>query len=176
MSWKKGNAEFVHSAIYDKQRESLIKGQRPHTVVVSCSDSRLPPEIILSQLDLGQLFVVRTAGHVVDNAAYESIKYAVDHLRPERILVIGHESCGAVQAAINGAKGFPTIVNAIRPAIKAIVRKYDLYSMDRASFLELVIAKHTANITADLKSRLKFQDIQTLYYNLQTGILDRISM
>jgi carbonic anhydrase len=85
-------------------RERLISGQKPHTIVLSCSDSRVPPEIIFDQR-LGEIFVVRTAGQSLDFAAIASIEYAVSHLGTNLIVVMGHESCGAVKAALGTLKG-----------------------------------------------------------------------
>src|SRR5574337_648976 len=80
-------------------REELAKGQHPHAVIVTCSDSRVAPEIVFNQ-DLGHIFVVRTAGNVVDAVALGSIEYAVEHLHTPLVVVMGHESCGAVNAAV----------------------------------------------------------------------------
>lgn len=100
-------------------RAELSKGQHPRAVVVACSDSRVVPEIVFNQ-DLGSVFVVRTAGNVVDSIAPGSIEYAVEHLHTP--LVMGHESCGAVTAAA-GASGEPhgnigAIIKKILPAVK----------------------------------------------------------
>lgn len=102
-------------------RKELAKGQRPYAVVVACSDSRVAPEIVFDE-NLGQIFVVRTAGNVVDSVALGSIEYAVEHLHVPLIMVMGHESCGAVKATVDH-KGKPegnigTIVTKISPAVK----------------------------------------------------------
>lgn len=106
-------------------RESLANGQKPHTIVLSCSDSRLPPEAIFDQ-GLGDLFVVRLAGNVLNPEAIASIEYAVSHLGPKLLLVMGHESCGAVGAAIqakpgqsNGSESLDVLVKHIRSHISA---------------------------------------------------------
>lgn len=84
--------------------QRLSTGQKPHTIVLSCSDSRVPPEIIFDQ-KLGEIFVVRTAGESLDPNALGSIEYAVEHLGARLILVMGHTSCGAVKAAIQTING-----------------------------------------------------------------------
>lgn len=77
----------------------LKKGQHPFAVVVSCSDSRVPPELIFDQ-GLGDLFVIRTAGNVIGDYELGSIEYAVEHLKTPLVIVLGHENCGAVSAFI----------------------------------------------------------------------------
>lgn len=83
---------------------SLSEGQKPHTIILSCSDSRVPPEVVFDQ-KLGEIFVVRTAGQALDSSAIASIEYAVSHLGTNLIVVMGHESCGAVKAALSTLSG-----------------------------------------------------------------------
>ena len=100
-------------------REELTNGQKPHTVVITCSDSRVPPELIFNA-DLGELFTIRTAGNVVGDYEVGSVEYAVDHLGSQLVLVMGHSSCGAVGAAVEGhAEGnVASIVEEIVPSVK----------------------------------------------------------
>lgn len=99
-----GNTRFVkeqyqdHSNLKEKIMR-LSKAQNPKAIVISCSDSRVPPEIIFDQ-NLGDLFVVRVAGNVASDAVIGSIEYAVRHLGVGLIIVLGHERCGAVRATI----------------------------------------------------------------------------
>lgn len=102
-----------------KRRAEVFKGQHPFAVIVGCSDSRVPPEILFDQ-GIGDLFVVRTAGNVVDSVALGSIEYAVEHLGTNLVVVLGHEKCGAVAATVGGGDAPPnikTIVDMIRPAV-----------------------------------------------------------
>lgn len=85
-------------------RQKLTTGQQPHAIILSCSDSRVPPEIVFDQ-KLGEIFVVRTAGQALDFSAIASIEYAISHLGSNLIVVMGHESCGAVKAALGTLKG-----------------------------------------------------------------------
>jgi carbonic anhydrase len=106
---KKGNARYMHgqftrNGIGKRDRAKLISGQKPHAIVLSCSDSRVPPEIVFDQ-KLGDIFVVRTAGESLSSSAIASIEYAVSHLGSNLIVVMGHESCGAVKAALDTLKG-----------------------------------------------------------------------
>lgn len=83
----------------DKEiRQTLLDGQKPDAAVLSCSDSRVPPEIIFDQ-GLGDLFTVRTAGQLIDSAVIASLEYAVKELHVSLICVLGHEHCGAIEAA-----------------------------------------------------------------------------
>lgn len=102
------------------RRAELAGAQHPIAVVVSCSDSRVPPELLFDQ-GFGDLFVVRTAGNIVDSIALGSIEYAVDHLGAKLIIVLGHERCGAVTAAMQGGDApgnIKSVVDAIKPAVE----------------------------------------------------------
>lgn len=95
------------------------KAQHPKAIILGCSDSRVPPEIIFDQ-GVGDLFVVRTAGHVVDAMALGSMEYAVEHLHTKLIVVLGHEKCGAVDATLKGGEApgnIKSVVGAIQPAV-----------------------------------------------------------
>jgi carbonic anhydrase len=97
-----GNARFVkgemrHQGESVERRTALSSEQKPFAVIVSCSDSRVPPELVFDQ-GLGDLFVIRTAGNLVDSIALGSIEYAVKHLGVKLIVVMGHENCGVIKA------------------------------------------------------------------------------
>lgn len=119
-----GNVRFtsaasVHPHQTSSRRAELAGGQKPFAVIVGCSDSRTAPEVVFDQ-GLGDLFVVRTAGNVADDVALGSIEYAVEHLGSTLIVVLGHEKCGAVKAALDGGKlpgHLPAIGKFIRPAV-----------------------------------------------------------
>jgi carbonic anhydrase len=119
-----GNQRFVSGKTKTVElaslRQSLTKGQAPKVVVLACSDSRVSPEILFDK-SLGDLFVVRSAGNIADAIGVGSIEYAVEHLGSSVLVVLGHESCGAVTAACSGDK-MPTtnlqaIVDKISPAV-----------------------------------------------------------
>lgn len=106
---QKGNKRFTSAearrdGIKSIDRKKLVSGQKPYAIVLSCSDSRVPPEIVFDQ-KLGEIFVVRTAGQSLDFATLASIEYGVTHLGSNLIVVMGHESCGAVKAALATLKG-----------------------------------------------------------------------
>ncbi len=100
---KSGNERFVNNKselinVTNERRDQLKDGQNPYAVVVSCSDSRVTPNIVFNA-GLGEIFDIRIAGNVVDDNALGSIEYGVEHLNTPLIVVMGHESCGAVTAA-----------------------------------------------------------------------------
>lgn len=108
-----------------EQRTLVAKAQLPFAIVVSCSDSRVPPEIVFDQ-GLGDLFVVRVAGQVLDDPSVGSVEYAVEHLGARLIVVLGHERCGAVDAACKGVDPgahVGSLVAAIRPAVEVARRR-----------------------------------------------------
>ncbi len=103
------------------RQQLATEGQKPFAIVVTCSDSRVPPEILFDQ-GLGDLFVVRSAGNVVDEVGLASIEYAVEHLGASLLIVVGHSECGAVKAVVHGgeAKGhLPALLRHLEPAVKA---------------------------------------------------------
>lgn len=99
-----GNARFAsdhlaHPNRDDIRRAHVATGQNPFVAVLSCSDSRVPPEIVFDQ-GLGDIFVVRVAGNTVDQLGLQTLAYGVEHLGVGLIVVLGHDSCGAVKAAV----------------------------------------------------------------------------
>ena len=108
-----GNKRFISGEILNKDltKENLKKlsmGQKPLAVIVGCSDSRVNPEIIFDQ-GLGDLFVIRDAGNVIDKITMGSVEYGVEHLGAPLIVVLGHEKCGAVEATVNKAQASENI-------------------------------------------------------------------
>jgi carbonic anhydrase len=157
-----------------KRRAELIKSQHPIAAIVSCSDSRVPPEIVFDQ-GLGDLFIVRVAGNVINDEGLGSIEYSVDHLGARLILVLGHQSCGAVKAARDtiAAKGkapghIQSLVTAIKPAVEATA-KDDLDTTIKANVKNVVQALRSS--TPILKAEVDSGQIQVVggYYSLDTG-------
>ncbi len=109
---KTGNKHFAegkldHPRTSPTIRKELANGQKPDAIVLSCSDSRVPPELLFEK-GLGELFVVRVAGNVLGSATVASIEYAAEHLGSRLIIIMGHESCGAIKTALNQPRGKPT--------------------------------------------------------------------
>jgi carbonic anhydrase len=119
-----GNARFAsnqatHPNQAAERRAEVVSGQHPFALIVGCSDSRVPPEILFDQ-GIGDIFVVRTAGQVMDNVTIASIEYAVEHLNVPLVVVLGHDGCGAVKATIAGGEApghLGSLVESIKPAI-----------------------------------------------------------
>lgn len=109
----------------ESRRAELTTGQHPYAMIFSCVDSRVPPELIFDE-GLGDLFVIRTAGQVIDSAVLGSLEFGVDELSIPLLMVLGHEGCGAVKATLEAVEANATapgeinfLVEAIRPAIEA---------------------------------------------------------
>ena len=120
------NRMTMQSASGPETRQALAAGQRPYAVILSCSDSRVPPEIIFDK-GLGEIFVVRVAGNIPDPIVIGSIEYAVEHFGSPLIMVLGHSRCGAVKAAVEATGhehgGIGAIVNTISPAVRLAKEK-----------------------------------------------------
>ena len=125
--WKRlmeGNMRFVQGMFQGRNlldlRRTLTKGQQPEAAVLCCSDSRVPAEIIFDQ-SLGDLFVVRTAGLVLDPTTIGSLEYAVAHLKVALLIIKGHECCGAVTAAVEHPEAneghIGAVIEQIAPAV-----------------------------------------------------------
>ncbi|MBS0622406.1 MAG: carbonic anhydrase [Verrucomicrobia bacterium] len=147
-----GNQRYVHSTTicqedWSAERQAHIHGQAPFAVILTCSDSRVPPEIIFDQ-ELGDLFVIRVAGNVVDDFAIGSIEYGVTILGADTVLVLGHSNCGAVDGALKGLKfdnHIQEVLDAIQPAIEAVQGTSE-------NVLEKAIKANVRHVESKLKS------------------------
>jgi carbonic anhydrase len=148
-----GNQRFAAGLTAQKdvgaaRRTALIQGESPSAVLLSCSDSRVPPELVLDQ-GLGDIFVVRVAGNVADPVTLGSIEYAVEHLNVPLIIVMGHDKCGAVAATVQGGKpegNIRSIVAKIAPA----VRKARASGKKGDDLLDAAISENVKNVIASL--------------------------
>jgi len=121
---KAGNKRYMENRAMKRNttetdRAVLKSAQKPFAVVVTCSDSRLSPEIIFDQ-KLGDIFVIRNAGNIVDTTTLGSVEYAIEHLKVPLVVVMGHDSCGAVNGAYSSgeySENLQTIIDSIRPVI-----------------------------------------------------------
>ena len=133
----RGNERFVagrpdHPHQSAQRRRAVSRsGQQPFAIILSCADSRVPPEIIFDQ-GLGDLFVIRVAGNVLDDIILGTIEYAVEHMHVPLIMVLGHDQCGAVTAAVKGVEvrnHIQSLAEALRPAVEiARTQEGDLIS------------------------------------------------
>ncbi len=127
---KDGNHHYItmhlkHPDQSKKRRHELLRGQHPFVIVLSCSDSRVPPEVIFDQ-GLGDIFEIRNAGNVLDEHVIGSIEYAVVHCGVKLVVVLSHEDCGAVTAAIKNnkeSKYIESLTESIKPAIPQKTKK-----------------------------------------------------
>ena len=176
---KEGNNRYVNdqeTPSSDKElRGSLTGGQQPFAIVLSCADSRVVPEMIFD-CNIGELFVVRVAGNIANKSSIASIEYAVAHLNCKMILVLGHESCGAVTAAVNGGDNGSNlnhltdhIANAVQAGQgKDLADVIKINAVDNAKALasnSQIIGDAVANNNVVIKSG---------YYNLGSGVVDFI--
>jgi carbonic anhydrase len=135
-------------------RQTLAGGQHPFAIVFSCVDSRVPPELVFDQ-GLGDLFVIRSAGHVLDHAVLGSLQYGVAELKIPLLLVLGHEKCGAVKATVeavekhSAASGtdIDALVTAIRPAVLKAQEKHP------ADLIDASVRANTVAVAADLGTK-----------------------
>ncbi len=178
-----GNRRFAasmaeHPDQSEALRMNLSHSQHPFAVVLTCSDSRVAPELIFDQ-GLGDLFVIRVAGNILDDAVIGSVEYAAAHLEAPLVYVLGHQRCGAVQAAL-GAQPEAHIRNiaaAIRPAVeRARSLGGDLLDHAVRENVKLVAARLAASQPV-LAKRVASQKLKIVggYYHLSTGVASRIA-
>jgi carbonic anhydrase len=159
---KEGNARYVDGKLQHPhqgpERRALTSGQGQHPLaaVLTCSDSRVPPEIIFDQ-GIGDLFVVRVAGNVSATDEVGSIEYAVEHLGTPVVVVLGHTQCGAVGAVLDGAKLPPNIANLVEPIKPAVDKARE--ANPQAAKDVLLKAAITANVWQALEDMLRLSPI-----------------
>jgi carbonic anhydrase len=178
-----GNERFVSGNATHPDQSSLrlaevTSGQHPFAIVVGCSDSRVPPEIVFDQ-GIGDLFVIRTAGQVLDNAAIASIEYGVEHLGVPLVVVLGHDSCGAVTAVVAGGEApghLGSLVEAIQPAVdeaRGAVGEDQLLnqSIDNNIFNIVQQIESSEPVLAEYVADGRLQVVGARYH-LETGAVD----
>ncbi|MGE5329726.1 MAG: carbonic anhydrase [Deltaproteobacteria bacterium] len=127
---KEGNKRFVSGNYAEKnigpeRRKDLYEnGQKPFAIIVTCSDSRVAPEHIFDQ-GLGDLFVVRVAGNVINDFVMGSVEYAAEHLGVQLVVILGHEKCGAVKAAVEGGEAPGFIGSIVNKIVKSVQKAMD---------------------------------------------------
>ena len=175
---KEGNSRFVNAKVSEgkptaARRAETAQSQHPFAIILGCADSRASPEIIFDQ-NIGDLFVVRTAGNLVDDYGLGSIEYAVDHLGARLIVVLGHKRCGAVVAALasDTAPGHvQSLVRDIQPAVQATKGK-------SGDATDLAIAENARLMAAKIRSEANLGDlakdvhIVSAVYDLDSGKVD----
>ncbi len=154
---KEGNERFVagkpeHPSQSIEYRAALAEGQRPTAVLFGCADSRVAAEIIFDQ-GLGDMFVVRTAGHVIDSAVLGSIEYAVTVLNVPLVVVLGHDSCGAVQATLSALDEGAVPGGYVRDVVERVTPSILLGRRDGLTRVDEFEARHVSETAAQLRAR-----------------------
>jgi carbonic anhydrase len=162
---------FPHQSL--ERRQEVAGGQYPLAVILGCSDSRVPPEIIFDQ-GIGDLFIIRVAGNIIDDMVMGSMEYAVEHLHAPLILVLGHQKCGAVEAALKGGRAHGH-VNGLLEMIHPAVEKAKNLVGDP---LDNAVRVHLERMVAQLKAAepilseaVKSGQLKIIggYYHLDSG-------
>lgn len=187
---REGNVRYLRglqrSHLFDNRRKELVSGQTPLAVVLSCSDSRVPPEIVFDQ-GLGDLFVVRVAGNVVDPALIGSVEYAVTHLSTRLVVVLGHSGCGAISATVdelqqpseNCSPNVASIVECIRPTVETLLQSE--IRNDRDELIRQAVRRNVQASVQQLKAKSAVLEneidqndlaIVGAEYSLETGEVD----
>lgn len=172
--YMEGRAEHPHEGI--QHRVELSIAQHPFAIILGCADSRVIPELIFDR-GMGDLFVIRLAGNIADDAVIASIEYAIEHLGTQLVIVLGHENCGAVKAAVNhetSAGKINSLLYYIEPALKCVFSSTD-------SLLEKVIKTHARHMVDLIRCAEPILTIECqkgnltvlpAYYSLSTGKVD----
>ncbi len=178
---KKGNERFIKGVSINPNQsldrcKETSKGQNPFAVVLTCSDSRTPPEIIFDA-GIGDLFVIRLAGNVLTNEAIASIEYATAHLGVEQVIILGHTNCGAVKAAVE--TNMSQQGTNLSEYLKTLVDKIDPNLIIEGKDVDKSVVKSTDNLIATSASELKnilnklivnnSINVTGAKYNIETG-------
>jgi carbonic anhydrase len=171
-----GNDHFIkgetsHPSYITEAKDSMLEKQTPIAAIVSCSDSRVPPELIFDR-GLGELFVIRVAGNVIGPIEMDSVQYAVVHLKVPLVIVLGHQNCGAVQAVLQGKNSVPELAD-ILPLIDEALQDCQtgsdrLVSSIKCNVKEGVETLKNSSYIAPLLKQRKVK-IVGAYYEIETG-------
>ena len=165
-----GNKKYLTECAYSgditstRRLDTSTNGQHPKAVVITCSDSRVVPEIIFNA-GIGEIFVIRCAGNVMDDTILGSIEYAVEHLHTDLVMVLGHSSCGAVTSTIKSSpSGFTKrITDKIKEVIKEesdVLKAVKINALSQANIIKkLLIISEDVTVCAAV-------------YNIENGIVE----
>ena len=182
----KGNERYVEGVMqrhdFKREREALVGGQNPYAAILSCADSRIAPEYAFDS-SRGDLFVCRVAGNFASDETVASMEYAVAVLNTPLILVLGHESCGAVDATIKSLKDnkplpghLPSLVQAIAPAVKAVSSQGGdvLNNAIRQNVIDNVVKLKSASPILDAAVKDKNIQVAGGIYRLNSGKVELV--
>lgn len=179
---KQGNKRFVqlhqkHPDESGKRRKEMLEGQHPFVIILSCSDSRVPPELIFDQ-GLGDIFEIRNAGNVLNPHVIGSIEYAVMHCGVKLIVIMGHQDCGAINATLSGVSE-TKYIQALEDSIQPAVEQCKLKGLEVNS--DNVVKAHVMQDIEELMEQdvelvkyMKEHNVKIVpaYYHLDSGKVD----
>ena len=180
---KEGNQRFVNNQLSHPHEDmswrfSLVDGQEPYAVIVTCSDSRVTPEIVFDQ-GLGDLFVIRVAGNVAKDKVIGTIEYAVAHLGVNLVVVMGHESCGAVGASLEidlPGGHINSLVHQIRPAVLAAQEMEGDLLTNAVKINAKMVARNIMDADPYIRPKHREGTVEVVpaYYRLSDGVVEFI--
>lgn len=168
--------KLLHPNRSKEARLTLASGQNPFAIILGCSDSRVSPEIIFDQ-GIGDLFVVRVAGNVVDPVVLDSIEYSALYLKSSIIMVLGHQNCGAIQAVINGqTQDIEAVASLLAPSL-------ELARTQKGSFIENTVKDNVLYVAETLRKTpviaklIEEKKITVVggYYDFQSGAVELVT-
>jgi carbonic anhydrase len=171
-----GQAEHPRQSA--ERRAAVLAGQQPFAALLSCADSRVPPEVFFDQ-GIGDLFIIRNAGNIVDDVVLGSLEYGAEHLGIPLIVILGHTRCGAVTAAVQGGKAhghIGSLVKTIQPAVAAVQgQPGDAVLNATLANVRLTVdqIKTCAPILSKLVKQGKLMVVGALYH-LDTGVVEML--
>ena len=172
-NWRFYSAPFTNGKPVETRRADTCQAQHPFAVIVGCADSRTAPELVFDQ-NLGDLFVVRAAGNLLDDYGLGSLEYAVEHLGTRLIVVLGHERCGALQAALAAAEA-PGHVGALLRDLQPAVTRGKAMPGDA---LANAIHANAEQVAEQIRHECGFGEaaaatqVIAAYYDLDTGEIE----
>ena len=186
---KAGNEKYVNGPQLCEvdlvsHREQVAKAQAPWGTIIACSDSRVPPELLFGGVGVGELFVARNAGNMVDTATMGTIEYGAQHLGVPLVVVMGHKRCGAVSAACAVVEKHEKFPGSIGPMVMAIVPTAKAVHGKPGDFVDNTVresakrtAKKIANTSHIISHLIKGNKVKVLaaYYDLDDGHVEFLS-
>lgn len=172
----KGDMVHPHQVI--RRRSEIIHGQRPFAVVIGCSDSRVPPEILFDQ-GLGDIFVIRVAGTTVGSVCTGSLEFALEHLDVNLVMVMGHQYCGLIKTAAKGDDVHHHLGSLVKTASIAVENTKDMPGdpLENATKENVrLLIERLENNSPVIEDRIKSGKVKIVgcYYSLDTGAVDII--
>ena len=174
-----GNSRFVANQLNgdlqdSKRRDAIINEQNPFATILGCADSRIVPELIFDT-GLGELFVVRVAGNVANKSSVASIEFAVAHLNTKVVIVLAHQNCGAVTAALNGGdngENLNYLLSHLKPAISGLPKTATVNDVAKKN-AELTVNELIAK-SGIIKKAVETGNVKVIpaYYNMDSGRVD----